>query len=51
MQLKIGIGNGSISCGIVGARKWHYDVIGAAYDTAKNLESKSQLKYRNLFVL
>uniref|UniRef100_A0A915CN09 adenylate cyclase n=1 Tax=Ditylenchus dipsaci TaxID=166011 RepID=A0A915CN09_9BILA len=41
LQLKVGIGSGSISSGIIGAKKWHYDVIGMAYDNAKQLESKA----------
>ena len=45
IQLKIGIANGAVCSGIIGARKWHYDIIGMAYDTAKQLEIKSQLTY------
>uniref|UniRef100_A0A914GZ43 adenylate cyclase n=1 Tax=Globodera rostochiensis TaxID=31243 RepID=A0A914GZ43_GLORO len=39
VDVRVGIGSGSLSGGIVGARRWHWDVIGMAVDAAMHLES------------
>ena len=39
LQVRVGIGSGSLSAGIVGARRWHYDVLGMALDAAVHLEA------------
>ncbi|VDM27491.1 unnamed protein product [Toxocara canis] len=38
LGLRCGIESGSISAGIVGITKWHYDVIGSSLDEAISLE-------------
>lgn len=38
LHLRVGIGSGLLSGGIVGARRWHWDVIGMAVDAAMHLE-------------
>lgn len=37
----VGIDSGSISAGIVGSTKWHYDVIGVTVDNAILLQSNA----------
>ncbi|VDO89745.1 unnamed protein product [Heligmosomoides polygyrus] len=37
----IGIDSGSVSAGVVGSTKWHYDVIGVAVDNAILLQSNA----------
>uniref|UniRef100_A0AC34FCA5 Guanylate cyclase domain-containing protein n=1 Tax=Panagrolaimus sp. ES5 TaxID=591445 RepID=A0AC34FCA5_9BILA len=41
LSIKIGIGIGTISAGIVGANKWHYEIIGDALNTAMKMEQKA----------
>ena len=41
LYIKIGVASGSVSAGIVGANKWHYEIIGDAYDIAIRLEQKA----------
>lgn len=43
LQLKVGIASGPITSGIIGAKKWHYEVIGPAVDMARELESHCPL--------
>uniref|UniRef100_F1KYD6 adenylate cyclase n=1 Tax=Ascaris suum TaxID=6253 RepID=F1KYD6_ASCSU len=38
LGLRCGIESGSISAGIVGITKWHYDIIGSSLDEAINIE-------------
>lgn len=45
LNIKIGIASGSISAGIVGCRKWHYDIVGPAYDMAVKLEENGTFKW------
>uniref|UniRef100_A0A7E4WD33 adenylate cyclase n=1 Tax=Panagrellus redivivus TaxID=6233 RepID=A0A7E4WD33_PANRE len=39
--IKIGLASGAVSAGIVGANKWHYEIVGDAYDHAIKLEQKA----------
>ncbi|KAL3091318.1 hypothetical protein niasHS_007111 [Heterodera schachtii] len=39
IDVRVGIGSGSLSGGIVGARRWHWEVIGMAMDAAMHLEA------------
>jgi class 3 adenylate cyclase len=41
IYIKIGIAMGSISAGIIGANKWHYEIIGDAYNIAMKMEQKA----------
>lgn len=38
LQLRCGIECGSVSCGIFGLTKWHYDAIGYPIEEAINIE-------------
>jgi class 3 adenylate cyclase len=41
LYIKIGVAIGSVSAGIVGANKWHYEIIGDALDIAMKMEQKA----------
>uniref|UniRef100_A0A914Z1K6 adenylate cyclase n=1 Tax=Panagrolaimus superbus TaxID=310955 RepID=A0A914Z1K6_9BILA len=41
LYIKMGIGIGTVSAGIVGANKWHYEVIGEALNIAMKMEQKA----------
>ncbi|KAE9554247.1 hypothetical protein FO519_002546 [Halicephalobus sp. NKZ332] len=41
LYIKIGVASGSVSAGIVGANKWHYEIVGEAYDVAVRLEQRA----------
>lgn len=43
--IKIGLASGSVSAGIIGANKWHYEIVGDAFDTAFELEQKASPGY------
>lgn len=41
IYVKIGIGSGETSAGIIGANKWHYEIVGSALTTAVEMEEKA----------
>uniref|UniRef100_A0AC34QHI1 Adenylate cyclase n=1 Tax=Panagrolaimus sp. JU765 TaxID=591449 RepID=A0AC34QHI1_9BILA len=41
IYVKIGVGTGETSSGIIGANKWHYEIVGNALATAVEMEEKA----------
>ena len=41
LYVKAGVASGSVSAGIIGMNKWHYDVVGDALNTAVGLEKRA----------
>lgn len=39
ISMRVGIDSGSAVCGVVGQKKWHYDVCGEAVENAYYLQS------------
>ena len=47
--MRIGIDSGSVVCGVVGLRKWHYDLWSKTADNAFHLQLNALLKFACYF--